>query len=610
MVERTKRLFCALPLLAALVLIAPSVRGAAAEPPDEQLRSLAKLVADDVMLYAEVDVLRAVADFQQLDLVRLYQDEEVQDFLAPLIEQFGDELGQIQGGLSLLSMYGLPQILGGKIQIAVTPPAGEGQTDPGLLLLVRTNGPESFQASLARCVELLPKPPVDTLLERNGFSFVSSSLRLGSESDKPFQVLHGYVGDHFLLATTEQGWLETAGNLVGEGQSARALDALESFRAWQTTTARDDSVLAAYVAVPPILSQLDDHLRTESDRLGLSGIPAIGVSLGLASGRTRESLALILPPERTGVLGLLQAFQPGRPLTAPPSGSAAVWSMRVSPDLYLNRLRTFLERFDPPRHEELLRSIDRYSQSLGIDFEKDLLATIGNEYRVGAALPRGSFLPELFGSLALKDPERFRQALNQITEQWERTAPQIEREELLLDEHPGAFYLTIPGSPMSPALAVGADRLMLAGNPAALRKMVDAVANGSGSIRPHEDFNQTVALAVGEDTSSVCFLFYADLAASVEWALSSYESMLPVLLAQLPVKLDPVLMPLPDTISSYLSGVAICFRVTADSVAFDWVNEVPLLLPLGVFLTAQWSIDQFQEKQRMIDEQQRAEEEK
>src|SRR6185295_5412578 len=146
--------------------------------------------------YGDLDVGKLVSDWRKLDLVRLWNDEAVQDFVKPAMEMGQSNLAQANAIVAMLQAYGVPDTIRGKASIVVFgvgtvtnntdyrwfdvahPPASiadlgsnpgpvtsmnaDGKTTissqlPDLVLCVETSGKDAFDAAFGRALELVPQ---------------------------------------------------------------------------------------------------------------------------------------------------------------------------------------------------------------------------------------------------------------------------------------------------------------------------------------------------------------------------------------------------------------------------------------------------------------------
>jgi hypothetical protein len=118
-------------------------------------------------------------------------------------------------------------------------------------------------------------------------------------------------------------------------------------------------------------------------------------------------------------------------------------------------------------------------------------------------------------------------------------------------------------------------------------------AGAQNGDEPSEDLERCLRCCVGEHRADVSVLLYLDLARGAEYGLRMSELFLPALLAQAPFELDAGLMPLPETVAGYLSGVVLTVRVSDRIMAVDFSSPVAgLILPavsvISTFLPGRW----------------------
>ncbi|MBI4881430.1 MAG: PDZ domain-containing protein [Planctomycetes bacterium] len=603
---------CHRTIVLALVLgfaAAPAAHAARRRP------SLAEIVPGNTAFYVSVDVGRALAEFDSLDLVRLYRDEEVQQFLAPVKAAAQEQLRQLQAALDMLRMYGLPQIIAGKVEFALIglglPDESGAYSWPDYLhalapdgrkhrriarppladfvLLVETSGREAFQSSLERLIELVDPEAATVALEKDGRAVQETRLLLPDTGDVRPAVYHGFAGDVFVAAMREERFLEVAALLESGGAREDSLFADASYRTWRETSLRGTEVLECYAGLRYLIglksscAEFLDFLDAAQWAKDLvANTEGAGYAIALESGRIRESVVLGLPPEGPRWLCLLDGYVPrGSIVDGIPAGAALALAANVDLALFAERALEFAAAGDRPGHEKFVADMARMKEETGFDL-KDLGAALGPDLRLWASARPGSLIPDVGGSAGLRD----RQKWDAVTE-WlrEKVASQpggaVELRDLQIEGCEGGFSVAIPGAPVSPCLCVAGDQLRAALSPAALRQDAQGGAK-HGIAEEGADFAECVATTVGQDLQSVVFLFYADLGRCAEHGLGMAQPFLPALLSRMPIELEPSLMPLPETVASYLSGMLVTLRVRDRVLAFDMSSPFGGLYSLGL----------------------------
>lgn len=556
--------------------------------------TLAEAAPEDTIVFASIDVERAMHEYPSLDAVRLFHDEEVQAFLAPALAALRADRDwrELQAALFMLQAYGLPEIIGGKVSIALIgagipddagglawysparpPTAAEVENEPpfvlpDLVLEIETAGRVAFESSLQRVLELDPDI-VTRDLTGNDILVKETTIDLGG---LPLAIYHGFVGDSFVAALRESRVRELAKALTGGG-AARSLAKDAAFGRWRDVSTRQTDIAQVYLGVGWVMQALapllSDRERQDVQSTGADAIQGGGIVLGIDDGRLRDSLSIVLSGERRGVFRLLDAFGADSGVASGiPAESQAAIGLQLDGGLLLDRGESYVSELDSRAGDMIDRQLKDVGEDLGFDIRRDLLGSLGTGLSIAAQLPRSGFIPEVTGALAVRDAERFMTCLAKLKELvTTESGGQVAFADLALGDDP-AFYMKIDGAPISPSFCLKGDRLLFALAPNTLKKLVKSTASSS-LAENNADFARCVATTVGQQFADVRFMLYFDLARIAQYGLGMAGMFLPQIAAEAPFELDPALFPLPETIAGYLSGALLTLRIGQDSVALD-----------------------------------------
>ncbi|MFH0947228.1 MAG: hypothetical protein V2A76_18725 [Planctomycetota bacterium] len=597
--------------IAAGLLVASPLSMAA---PREGQVPAADLLPGTSALYVKIDVQGMVAGFDTLDLVRLYRDEEVQDFIQPAIEYLKPHLGEVDAVRFLMNSYGLPAVIEGEVTAAVagfgilneqgaigwfksdavfSPEAAQALVDtgwgvmPDLLLLVETAGRESFASMFERLLELPPGGARTASRVAGALTYQCSSLELEHLPGGALSLYHGFVGDQFVLGLREESLVELMRRLAAGEARPDSLSHDPTFQAWRESSARGTELVEVYAGLGHALRLLmpfvdlaggGDDLRA----MGLDGLEGAGYALALESGRVRESVAAVLPEERRGCLRLLDALKPSAALTdGIPEDATAAFALGIDYALLYDRIVELVAQVSPWESERMQEDQRQFQEEVGVALRAELLAPIGSRTVLHATLPKTGFIPDVGGKIEIRDAGLAADVLARLRESLEReSGGAVQVKDARIGEREGGFYLMIPEAPVAPAFLLEADRLEFASSIRYLKQTAGG-AGGPGLADGSEDFKSCLAATVGRHMEDLALVFYVDLARGVECGLGLSEMFLPLILAQLPFEMDAGLMPLPETVSDYLSGLLLTVRSSDRVVAVDILSPVGGLLPLA-----------------------------
>ncbi len=579
-------------------------------PAGDGAPSIAEVVPADTVAVLSLDVGRATRDYDKLDLVRLVRDEEVAEFLAPAFEYLQKETREARAAVALLRMYGIPQTIAGKVDVAIfgagiigqdgsltwfsptNPPTRQrlDQPDwlvlfPDLLLSIETSGREAFETSVLRALEI---PPVQVVTEDatvEGFAHRVTRFEIpGEENGRSLALFHGFVGDRFLASFRQDRLLAASRALATRPSSTLADD--ESFRAWSDACVRETELVGLYVATKHVAPIVDSFIPGSRDReefrsTGIGDLAAIGYTMSLDGGRLRDSIAAVLPKERRGFIGLLDAFgSVATELDRIPADADSAVAFGFDLERFFDRLHAFLRQMEPRADENVDEELARLADEIGFHLENDLAKSLGSTFVMHAKIPRNALvpIPDVSASADLRDVDRFKSIVAAARARVTQVQGDILKE-LEIPGHEGAFYAQVP-APVSPAFCVTGNQLRFALQSRTLKSELSRGEAPRGIRAANQDFQRCLTTTVGDGVADVVFASYFDVAKAAEFGLGVVEQFLPMIEAELPFELDSTSMPLPDTVSSYLSGWMLTARVGDRVAAIEASSPFGGLAPL------------------------------
>lgn len=575
-------------------------------------RSLADVAPRDSLFYISIDVERAAEKWRTIDLVRLYGDAEVQAFIAPVIESVTAEaeFKQMMAAKFLVEQYGLPDIIDGKIEIVapgyhVRAPgsdaqgagesiwlrgsdplpqsffaAGSKSIDPELVMLIDTAGQESFGASWERVLELDPSIEVSQG-ETSGQPWSKATIPAGLlGNDVALELYSTFIDDLFLVAMRDSRLFEVASALRAEAP-AESLAKEEGFQRFTAHSLRGTELMTTWIAGGPMLSKIIavekqggvQGERTNLETLGFDKVAGVGFTIGLDDGRICDSLAFVLPKERSGLLRIADALQPGSKIVdSVRKGAAAHLELRADVARVYDVVLETIYDLDPSGKQFVEAGIAEVSATLGCDLRKDLIASLGSDFLISVALPKSGFIPEVTGWVELKDAEKFATIVETLKKLVvEQSRGRMEFAELALkDGNPGFYLKSNDLAGVAPSFAVREGKLLFSLSTSSLKRLTLAISKPPAEgAALSEDLSRSLKSTVGEDVGSIAGMIYIDLAASTAMGLATAEPFLAPVLAGAPIPLDATKFPAPDTIASYLSGMLYTLRFGHDVISID-----------------------------------------
>lgn len=569
---------------------------------------LENLVPAETLVFASVDVDRLLVDGKELDLARLWADEEIQDFLAPALGLANEALTvRLARGFATLSHgYGFPDIVGGRVAFAML---GSGLTDaqgstrwidgaerpkdpilvdagtlwfPDFVVTVETSGRAAFEASFARVLELEPGI-VSTPTRAGDLDLVESVVPVPIDPSgtaiRKLSLFHGFAGDLFIAATRPEHVARIAAALAAPAQNALAANA--NFRNYRAEIARDGAVGEFFVNVPallahalPIASQFDASVGEVVPMLQQSGARGLGASLALEQGRLRQSVGLLVTPSSM-VGGMVRMFaRPGiLQRSAPIEGSMFALSVGVDWEGVVNAAAMNAE-------SGLDAALSSASEELGVDVRADVLPALGDTVTIRATLPEHALvpIPDWTLDVTLRDAEAIGEALTAMRAKLPAlTGGAATPAPITLDGHPEAFSVRIADVPFAPLVAIEGQRLVVASNLATMKSTLAQLKTPPTS----GDFARSGATTFGTGGEDVCFALYLDLARIAARGVPYLQTFAPAIQqAGIPLRFDE--LPL-DVLVDHLSGAMTTVRVSDQAIVLDESSPFgSQLLALGI----------------------------
>lgn len=609
----TRRALCLL-LLCALALPLPLLR--ADQPPSSYFPK-------DTFLYVEADVAALLSGIPKLDIMRMVDDEQVQDFLAPMMEEAGIEPGEVVA--SLMSQLPLEDWVGGRVAVGLR----------GVkLTFVRADGEK-------KVYELGPGKPVSAALlhEMLGFSVPmwigrrpprDSSRNLIIEPDLLIVVDPGpelrRVAPRYIekaaswvqsretveiagrqvirLSATEQvnpgvtvsfsaygdlsgdrWFLSSSQRLLHDALTGGSPDSLSKSKSFQDVRARltgGTSVAFAYLDIAGALeiarSLAPPILMEEMEFLGLSSVRGMGMGISFAAGGVRESMALVFDGQPRGIFELLEAAPRGIPaLDVAPLSTAGLMAMKFDAPLLLKKLRKITNKLLPGNEAYLDMLLAQAKRETGIDIVDDLLPALGDE--IAVVVKPVAPIPQILATLRIRDEAKVHKLLEMgkglVTDMGMQIRSLKVRDGL--EENGFRFRISLFGSMgQNISVVVRHGRLIMSNSSIVLRNFVKGLQSEDTEnlAANSEVFKKVLDGLSGGERESLVALAYTDLRSLVEVGLPLLN-MIPRRELEDFVNMSAV--PEMETLNEYISGMAFALRRDAQAVSIDMYSPLGLM---------------------------------
>jgi prepilin-type processing-associated H-X9-DG protein len=308
-----------------------------------------------------------------------------------------------------------------------------------------------------------------------------------------------------------------------EGGVAQSLSRDKGFKDAMGQLVKDPSV-ALYVNFEGILATAGQVVQAVGDpkakelfpkirdALGLAGLKSISYAGGFDGKDWMEAAYIAAPSPRTGLLKLFDA----KPLSADtlkvaPKSSVEVAAGRFNFAGLVGQIRDGIRQFDPNAGDQVDAVLGQISQMLGMDVQKDLLGSLGDEW-VGYSDPNtggygfgGTVLVNRLADAAKAEQSfsKLEQFINQIV------ASNLRNEKVTISiqtRQAGDLtlhYLAVPL--ITPTWAIKDGNMYLALYPQVVMAAADFVSRKGPSILENEEFIAVQKRVGGEGAAGVQF---------------------------------------------------------------------------------------------------------
>ena len=576
---------------------AASAHAAASDGP-----SLAKLLPAETFLYLSGDVDALVDGIRNLDIARLLQDEEMQDFLAPLYEQMPAISRKDPVG-SIWSMAPIADFVAGEVSIGVsgvsfevTDPDGSTRwlrVSPDKPISARlfhdlasyqethrTNGkvvrygaPPCNRIALDFLARIEPGPVVKEHVRRTlarppefmevGTVFVAGrevtavNIELPDSGGIVTTLYADMSGDRWLIGGSQASFARAIG-----GGPDEALASTGRFQRFEQELVGDGGALFAFLDVATALRAIESTIPPivmEAMNInGLDALRGVGVGVSMVNGGVRESILLSYDGARDGVFSLFDAIGGGFPaLRNAPASTAAFVGVRLDLARLTDEVRELATILAPRMRWKLDEAL------ADVEFEgwnllDDVIPAFGSEIGVAVTPPRNSLIPEAMLSLEVRDAQKF----GRLLEFGRSVAGQegLEITDLKLKGGDAGFVMRVPEAPVQPAFALRGNHLLGAISAFSLKNHLSRHVNNPDAEtlgQSSEVLPKVLKGLCGGDEKSLAMLVYLDLHSTVPVL---YETLAPYAQGAFDegdLPLDAAMLPMSETVQDYVSGLAL-----------------------------------------------------
>jgi len=564
--------------LTSVLLIAPMVSA--------ESRTAAEFLPPDTIGYVCLGSEGLKAALEGTALAAILREEEVQALISPLTKKMGMEEGfaldklPIPGEVKSV-VEQLESILSGPVAIAMT----GFPTD-----LTSVSGPEEFYTGLViiadvrgneeKAVELL-----DSLNESLAEKLGTNASPEAEEGRPPVhneraRIFSGDLQfkhktkDGYLVASTSQATVDKVASLMDDPAAPKLADK-PRFKAVHSRIAAPKNLYTVYVDLKmPMLLLEGMLLQNEPDAKalfefsGLTGVEAVGVSLGVDGAGFRYTLDIYAPGAQTG---LIHTALTGRALALSdlkmiPENSLFFLALNADPSASLQAMRDALTAVG--EEDDFAEFLEDFQEELGFSLERDMLPAVEMPLLVYGTLPVGGPIPEVVALLKLRDPVKFQQCVDTL---FSKAPPN----DVAIQEYKGMkLYVVKADGPVSPSFAVSEDYAVAALFPHTLKSTLARLETPGPSIADSPAFEP----ALGRLSSETRLALVLDTKRIFTFGYGAAMPFLTMAASQGPrgdMPLDLSALPMSETISKHLFTQFVAVAREKDGIVVDSYSVLP-----------------------------------
>ena len=586
------------------------------------------------------DLQASAAEFHSTALAKMWQEDEMQDFISEGLRMLQEEWETGLKELEELHAAGEVPISSTDLQKLRLEGVSVALTQLNILVEQTGNLRQGISVGVLAHLDLGDSAPVwrkvvdfalANLLEQAGGEFQTAKATLAdgvelttlSVPDLDMSLNLATVGNSLVLGTITDEVKTFIAALQGEGAGADSLTANAEYRATASHLSPADAEVEAYLDVDALVDFAMGGLQIAAaeapdwpaelnleglDRaitaLGLRSVKAVGFTSSYEDEKTvTRSFAYSPAAERRGIFAGAAKNVDMSFLKWVPVDATSVSAMRLDTGIVYSSLIDALRAYDSDMASAILSELDSAEQQFGVNLEEDLFGALGDQIVWWSEGIQNlmSPTPDMAIVVPVNDGERLLANLQRASSMSEGLFefPNSERrgvETWRLEVNPAgldAEILQLIGM-MTPSFTFKDGYLVVAFSPGDVRKAVqrmDREDDPKGDIRSHAEFAAYLGTLNQQGVQSFA---WQDWRVGFENAYSVAVTMLNIGISadQLPV--DLTLLPEAETLSQHLFSALSWSSQGEDgftSTSFSPIGpEVGIVLGAGIGVGALWLV--------------------
>ncbi|MHC4451724.1 MAG: DUF3352 domain-containing protein [Planctomycetota bacterium] len=414
-----------------------------------------------------------------------------------------------------------------------------------------------------------------------------------------YEFAHVVAGNRVLFTTGRARLKETLARI--KGAKLAALAGQSTYRATLETMGAKRAQSLFYLNAPAVYRHIEPFLSERERReareiigaTGLDAVEAIAVADVPVGANLRSEFCIKLK-ERRGFFKLFQAAPTThRFVGRVPRNPLFYGSERFDTTQFLKDVVAWAETIEPGTEKEYRALLDRYNRVIGIDLEKDLVGSLGDEWSAYVGdTPGGSLIPDMVMMISLKDRARFEASLRAMVESYPDVLEMHGKQRATSVRHRRTKFagrdihlLELADRrgdpiPIVPSWTFGEDYVAFALWPHALKHML--------TNRPSFDGNEAFRKVLEQAPAGAASQGYFDLPRVVGFAYNTVVPMLQGVQGAIDKKLEPFGvavnlhdLPRAEVITKHLTPCVSYTKVEDGAIRMGYVSPFGLSLSLG-----------------------------
>ena len=511
------------------------------------LESSQVLPSDTTFLYANFSgIHQLLEDRKSLDLFKLWADEEIQAFFAPMKELVETKLSGAEGiDFPFKKVWSLFQ---GELTLACSSRLTifeRGAVPAPALLVDMGNSREQFLGTIDYLIGMVAQMQH---LERDAFEYKGMKIKTLNMPWSRLAVCYTTL-DNLFVATVNRYYLQEI--IDTSINSKPALKSNPAFKRSCKKLGDDKLRCMAYVSLEPVLHMLEPFWPYEfdewSDLLGLGPIESLSLGSACEGGGSRDSLFIGCPGEKKG---LLKAFAP-HPVTPQclsmlPPETFFFMGFTFDPAMLLEEAEKFVRSALPEFSGHFDMAFQQLKRESGFDLREEILSPLGSEVSFFVLPQKSGLIPEFYLTVALRDSEGFKALLDKLL----TFAP--EEVKILETSYQGHTMQYLSPSeiplPISPTFIIEEGRLVVSSTTLGMKKYLRWLGEGGPGL------SDAFKKAMDGVPEGVSVLKYVNMPKLIAILYETGAPFLPMVMSETGLPLDPALLPMADTLTDCFSS--------------------------------------------------------